>query len=138
MDVHLTHPAERAGADVVIYDGQCRFCIAQVSTLAKLDLGKRLAFLSLHDPLARTLCPNLAFADLMKQMYLVTRDGRQFGGADAVRYLSRHLVALWWLAPLIHLPRTTPFWNWLYRQIALRRYWFGRIDCPEGSCRLDR
>jgi hypothetical protein len=40
------------------------------------------------------------------------------------------------LSPLLHLPGATPLWQWLYRQIALRRYLFGRIECEEGSCQL--
>jgi predicted DCC family thiol-disulfide oxidoreductase YuxK len=138
MPVKLAAPRDRANADVVIYDGQCRFCTAQVFTIARLDIAKRLAFLSLHDPLVQTLYPGLTFADLMQRMYVVTRDGRRFGGAEAVRYLSRRLALLWWLAPLIHFPGSRPVWAWIYLQIARRRYWFGRVDCADGTCSLPR
>lgn len=138
MPVELATPQERENADVLIYDGQCRFCTAQVLSLARLDVMKRLAFVSLHHPFVRTQYPDLAFADLMRQMYVVTRDGRRFAGAEAVRRLSRRLVMLWWLAPLIHLPGTRPFWRWLYRQVARRRYWFGRVECVEGTCAVQQ
>ena len=57
-DVTLTDPSltlpsivDRPKADVVIYDGICPFCRAQVARLAAWDGGRRLAFLSAHDPI---------------------------------------------------------------------------------------
>ena len=41
---------ERPEADVIIYDGHCRFCRGQVERLSRWDTGGRLAYLSLHDP----------------------------------------------------------------------------------------
>lgn len=138
MAVELAAPQVRADADVVIYDGRCRFCTAQVTTLAKLDRMKRLAFVSLHNPFVRTEYPDLRFDDLMKQMYVVTRHGRRLAGAEAFRYLSRRLVMLWWLAPLLHIPGSLPLWRWLYGQVARRRYRFGRrVECDDGgTCSL--
>ncbi len=48
-DGSLPSPTERNGADVVIYDGHCRLCLAQVRKLCRWDSLERLAFLSLHD-----------------------------------------------------------------------------------------
>ena len=132
----LTDPDARPGADVVIYDGQCRICAGQIRTLARLDLAKQLSFLSLHDRRARDRYPDLSFAELMKQMYVVDRRGKRHGGALAVRYLSRRMPMLWLLAPLLHLPGTLPFWQWFYRQIAERRYRLGQVQCDEGTCHL--
>jgi len=54
-----------------------------------------------------------------------------------MRYLTRRLRRLWWLAPLLHLPGTLPLWRFLYRQVAHRRYWFGKVeDCDDGTCRV--
>ncbi len=46
----LPTPADFPAADVVIYDGHCKFCRAGVTRLQWLDGKNRLAFLSLHDP----------------------------------------------------------------------------------------
>ncbi len=46
----LPTPEERPGSDVVIYDGNCRICTAQVRKLPWWDCQKRLSYLSLHDP----------------------------------------------------------------------------------------
>lgn len=133
----LPGPDERPNSDVVVFDGHCRICTAQIQRLSRWDWGARLAYLSLHDPRAAERYPDLTHDELMKQMYVVDRAGARHGGALAIRYLSRRLPTLWWLAPALHLPGTMPLWNWLYQQIARRRYRFGAVSsCEDGACRL--
>src|SRR5262245_65427160 len=48
--IHLPSPQERPEADVVIYDGNCRMCTAQVHKLAWWDCHGKLSYLSLHNP----------------------------------------------------------------------------------------
>lgn len=125
----------RPPRDTVLYDGQCRFCRGQIAILRRLDLTGRLTFTSLHDPSVAGDFPEIPHEDLLAEMYVVDRKGRTWRGAGAVRYLSRHLVALWPIALPLHLPGTMPLWTWLYRLVARNRY---RIagTCDEGTCRL--
>jgi predicted DCC family thiol-disulfide oxidoreductase YuxK len=133
----LPTPAERPDADVVIFDGHCRMCTAQVRKLVWWDCQHRLAYLSLHDPEVARRYPDLTHDALMKEIYIVDGRGTRHRGAGAIRYLSRRLRRLWWLAPLLHIPGSLPLWQWLYRQVAKRRYRFGRTDdCDNGSCQL--
>ncbi|MGI9474006.1 MAG: thiol-disulfide oxidoreductase DCC family protein, partial [Rubripirellula sp.] len=83
----LPDPDTLTDADVVIYDGECNFCRSQVQNLSRLDWGgKRLAFISLHDPRVTERYPDLTHEQLMDQMYLIDGSGVQHGGADAIRY----------------------------------------------------
>lgn len=107
--------------DVVIYDGQCAFCRAQVDRLARWDGRGRLSFLSLHDPEVAQRFPDLTHAQLMHQLHVVAANGRVYAGASAIRYLTRRLPRLWPLVPLVHFPLSLPIWQWLYGQIAGRR-----------------
>ena len=135
----LPSPAERPGADVVIYDGHCAICTAQVRRLSRWDAGGKLAYLSLHDPQVASRYADLSHDALMRDMYVVDTRGRRHAGAAAFRYLSRRLARLWWLAPLLHIPGTLTFWQWCYRQIADRRYRFGgQTECQDGSCQVHR
>jgi predicted DCC family thiol-disulfide oxidoreductase YuxK len=119
----LPDPDRFPDSDVVIYDGQCKFCIAQVKNLRRFDCcGGRLSFLSLHDDRVAERYPDLTKDQLMEQMYVVDRQGNRHGGADAVRYLSRRLPTLWPAMPILHLPGTANLWRWLYHQVAKRRY----------------
>lgn len=133
----LPDPDRRAGSDVVIYDGECRICSRQIERLAGWDSGGRLSYLSLHDPRVADRYPDLTHEALMREMYVVDPAGGRHAGVSALRRLSRRLPSLWWLAPILHFPGTRPLWNWLYRQIASRRYRFGRIEaCESGTCQL--
>ncbi len=123
-------------ADVVIFDGECNFCKGQVRKIARYS-GKRLAFISLHDPRVSQLWPDLTTEMLMKQMYLVTHNGRRYGGAAVLRYLSRKLPRLWLFAPILHIPFSLGLWQWCYSQVAKRRYKISSLkesDCDNGSC----
>jgi predicted DCC family thiol-disulfide oxidoreductase YuxK len=127
--------AQRPNADVVIYDGHCGFCAAQVRRLNRWDRGGRLAYLSLHDPATAERYPDLCREQLMQQMVVVDRWGERHGGALAVRYLTRRLPALWFLAPILHIPLTLPLWQWLYRAVAKRRYGLaGSEKCESDAC----
>lgn len=134
--IFLSDPDARPGSDVVIYDGHCRICSSQMQTLARLDLTRRLTFLSLHDRRVTDRYPDLSFAELMKQMYVIDCAGQRHAGILAIRHLSRRLPALWLLALLLHLPGSLPLWKRLYEQIARHRYRFGRMQCSEGTCYL--
>lgn len=138
-ETRLPSPDERPDADVVIYDGNCRFCTGQVERLARWDGGGRLAFLSLHDPWTASRYPDLSHDELMENMYLVDRRGRRHRGAAAFRYLSRRLPRLWWLAPLMHIPFSLPLWQFIYRQVAKRRYRWGKVEaCEDDACAVHR
>jgi len=133
----LPSPAERPQADVVIYDGECKFCTASVHKLRRFDKRGRLAFISLHDPEVQRRWPELSYDDLMAYLYVCTPDGRKFRGAEAFKYLSTKLPALCWMAPVLHIPGLMPLYQILYRAFAKRRYRFGRIEsCENGTCKL--
>src|SRR5688572_16787389 len=112
--VSLPGPEDRPDADVVIYDGHCRICTGQIRRLARWDGGGRLAYLSLHDPEVAARYPDLTYDLLMQAMVVVDRSGRRHIGAAAIRYLSRRLPKLWWLAPILSFPGTLPLWQWCY------------------------
>ncbi len=122
----------------MIYDGDCVFCTRGVKTINRLDGGKRFAFISLHDPAVAGHCPELAYDRLMEQMFIATADGRTFGGAAALRYLTRRLPLLWIFAPLLHIPFSLPLWQRSYLFVARQRYrLLGKTDsCDGGTCDL--
>jgi predicted DCC family thiol-disulfide oxidoreductase YuxK len=132
----LTDPDEHPGATVVIWDGKCNFCRTQVERIQAFDRSGKLTYISLHDPRVSERYPELNYDQLMDQMWVITSDHQRFGGADAIRYLSRHLPRLWWLAPVMHLPYAMPLWRYFYRVLANRRYRLAGENCDGGTCSL--
>jgi predicted DCC family thiol-disulfide oxidoreductase YuxK len=132
----LPSPAERPNADVVIFDGDCGICTAQVSKLPFWDSQHHLSYLSLHDAEVARRWPDVSHDRLMQEMLIVDRTGQRYWGPEAVRYLTRRLRRLWLAAPLAYFPGSMLLWRPLYRWIARNRYrWSGR-DCSTGSCQL--
>lgn len=135
MPPQLPSPRDFPDADVVIFDGHCRFCRGQIERIFRADGGGRLAFVSLHDPVVAQRWPDLTHEQLMDEMTIVDRHGSYHGGAAAFRYLTRRLPRWWVLAPLMHFPGVMIVARWGYRQLAKRRYKWGKVDgCDEGSC----
>ncbi len=131
----LPDPEDRPQADLMIYDGQCRICTASIRGLNRWDWGKRLAFLSLHDPRVRELCPDLSHDDLMREIYLLDPSGRRYGGVRALRIAARKVPVLWPIVPFLYIPGSLPIWAAAYRVFARWRYRFGRRDaCEDGTC----
>ena len=127
--------ASRPGHDTVLFDGRCRFCRGQIALVRRLDLGRALRFVSLHDAEAGRDFPELSREELERQMYVVDTGGRARGGAEAVRYLSRRLPLLWPLALPLHVPGSLPLWKAVYRFVARHRYGIAGT-CDEGTCRV--
>ena len=122
---------------VVIFDGQCNFCLSQIRILRFLDLGnRRLTFLSLHDPAVSREFPQLKHEDLMQEMHIVEPTDRVHTGSDAVKYLVLHLPSLWITSPIFYLPGTGPIWKSLYRWVANNRYRLAGKNCDSGNCKL--
>lgn len=124
--------------DTVLYDGHCRFCQAQMKQLRWWDRGHRLVYLSLHDKQVEKRWPELSKDRLLEEMCIVDQQGHCHWGPEAVRFLSRRLPTLWWLAPLLHLPGSMFLWRPLYRFVAKNRYriWGKTNDCEEGACSI--
>lgn len=143
----LPSPIEFPKSDVAIYDGACVFCTRQVTNLMKWDGKHRISYISLHDQFVAEHFSDLSHEQMMEQMYVVPNlapsgsgfSTQRFGGAAALRYLTRRLPKLWIFAPLLHIPYSLPLWQWAYNQVAKRRYKIaGRTDpCDEnGACEL--
>ncbi|MEM9943837.1 MAG: DUF393 domain-containing protein [Planctomycetota bacterium] len=141
---NLPNPIQFPDSDVVIYDGDCKFCQAQVKRLYWFDQKNRLSFVSLHSDFVREQFPDLTYEQLMSQMYIIPASDsgysdKRYGGAAAIRYLSRRLPKLWLAFIPMHIPFSLPIWQWMYNRIAERRYRIaGKSEScdPDGSCDL--
>jgi predicted DCC family thiol-disulfide oxidoreductase YuxK len=122
----------------VLYDGTCRFCIAQATRLKRLTRG-HVAFESAYAPGVRDRFPMLPPLDAtgkLGEMKFVDAAGRVFGGAAAV---ASALVAgvgpLGWAARVYWVPPLTTLADRAYRFVSARRYGT-QGTCEDGSCQV--
>ena len=60
-------------SDIVIYDGHCRICTAQIRRLPWWDCQGKLSYLSLHDPEVARRWPDLSHDRMMQEMVIIDR-----------------------------------------------------------------
>lgn len=120
-------------ANLVLYDGHCRFCRASATRLLKLAPQTRLQ--SFREPGVVEAIPGLSLAACERSLQLVTPAGNIYEGAEAI---VRLLLPKWWAFPLrlYFVPGLRQLADGLYQQVARRRFLFGANRCDNGSCSL--
>jgi predicted DCC family thiol-disulfide oxidoreductase YuxK len=126
--------------DVVLFDGNCRFCTAQAKRITR-RFPRALVAENFQeaDVLAKYEDRGVTYEECMKQMQLVARTGRVYGGAEAVaRILIRGVPVIGLVAYFYYVPGIRQLANALYRMIARYRYRIAakKEPCTDGTCKL--
>lgn len=119
----------------LLYDGTCRFCVAQARRLKRLAGGVDAE--SMYADGIRDRFPMLPPAGpdgKIGELKFVDDRGRMSGGAEAIaRALMTGRSPLAWAARLYFVPGLRQFSNAVYRAIARRRY---RLSGTCEDCRI--
>ena len=108
----------------LLYDAECPFCTRGAhifkSSLEKRDC--RIWPLQSHTVMKLL---NIKEGDYLPEMKVIGKDRKVYGGARGIVYLSQKI---WWANPLwalSHLPPIMNILDYVYGQIAKRRYCHG-------------
>lgn len=126
-------PRQRA---LLLFDGQCPFCLKSVGVLRRLDwLGKVQFQNAREQERVPRLTPPLSPERLLEEMHLVTADQKQvYHGFGAFRWLAWRLPLFWLIAPVLYVPGIPWLGQRIYLWIARHR--FQLVPCKHGVCRL--
>jgi predicted DCC family thiol-disulfide oxidoreductase YuxK len=128
VTTEITKLADAAGIrGWVLYDGDCPFCCGWARRFEKVLTRRGFDLAPVQAPWVGE-CLGLRVEAPLREMRVVTLEGRCFGGADAVLFLAR---TIWWGWPLVVfglLPGAKPLLRAGYRWLAAKRKCFG------GSC----
>lgn len=124
---------------VVLYDGHCRFCKAQMKNLTALARPAAFDGLSFQEPGVLDRFEGLTHEACMEEMKLVLPDGRVFGGMEAAARAVATRPILGLVAWLYYLPGLRWLLDWIYRRVAERRYRIAGRElaaegCDGGTC----
>ncbi len=106
---------------VLVYDGQCRFCVAQASRLARWA-GGRVRIESFRDPGVLERYPGLTSERCEEALQLVLPDGRVASGAGAVARTLRLRPILAPIGLLYEVPPFRALLDWGYGVVARNRF----------------
>ncbi len=127
---------------LVVYDGACSFCRAQVRRIQRMDRRAALEYAARQTPGLADRFPLLAHGDFETGMRLVTHPAGPSGpftevfvGADALYEIARRLPLWRRLAWLYRVPGIHAVARRTYAWIAAHRRALGP-RCEDGSCEL--
>ncbi len=122
---------------VLLFDGHCRFCVAQTERLLR-STGGRIEALSFREPGVLERFPQVESQACERAMQLVLPDGRVLAGADAALAALALRPALAPLAWLGRLPGLRHLLRAGYRVIAANRSRLpgAPLACADEACRL--
>jgi predicted DCC family thiol-disulfide oxidoreductase YuxK len=113
----------------ILYDGDCPSCTASARRFDRIFRRRGFLFLPLQTNwVIKRL--DLEPGAPLQEMRVLTTDGRDLGGADAVIFLARQI---WWARPVVALARLPGMHTLLdraYRRIAVHR------GCDHIRCNL--
>ena len=124
------------GRAILLYDGQCGFCLESIKRLRVLDVFGWVDPLDFHvQPELSKLHPALTPERCRSEMILLEPNGRLSGGFDAFARMSLRMPMLWPIAPLVHLPGARWVGSRMYRWVATHRYLLHRNPtCATNQC----
>ena len=105
----------------VLYDGDCALCRKWVARFERTLTVRGFDLAPLQSPWVIE-CLDLPEHELLSRMRVLTRDGRDFAGADALVCLARHVWWAWPFALAAHLPFGMPALRRAYDFVAQHRH----------------
>ena len=113
----------------ILYDGDCSSCTASARRFDRIFRRRGFLFLPLQtDWVMKRL--DLEPGAPLEEMRVLTSDGRDIGGADAVIFLGRQIWWTWPFVALARLPGTHKLFDRGYRWIAAHR------GCDHITCEI--
>ncbi len=126
----VTHPRQVANAPskpVVVYDGDCRFCMLWVRRWMQVT-GESVDYVPLQDGRVALLYPELPRERLERAVHLIDTDGAVYQGAEAVfRSLAVNRSRRWALRLYQSSPWVARTTEACYRFVAGHRSLFGSL-----------
>ncbi|MGH9556140.1 MAG: thiol-disulfide oxidoreductase DCC family protein [Terriglobales bacterium] len=139
--IHPHVTAYHSPSGWLVYDGECALCTRLVRWFRRPLERRGYAFVPLQSPwiAARLhISYRVAPEDLLKEMRVLTADGRCLGGSDAVLHLAR---AIWWTWPLWalgELPSVRSLLDLGYRTVARHRHCVSAAGQRIAACAVGK
>lgn len=119
---------------IVFYDGWCGLCLTTVSKLQRLDWFDLITYVDFRDS-SNIKNESLNLNELEKRMHsLNPKNGKIQNGVDSFTDLTKRIIPLWFLTPILYLSKWLGIGNMIYDFIAKRRNLVPVNKCINNVC----
>jgi predicted DCC family thiol-disulfide oxidoreductase YuxK len=121
----------------LLFDGKCRLCSEGSRRILRFARRGTVELLDFQQPGVLDRFPSLTHDACMREIKLVTAEGRVFGGLGAIVAVltTRPVLGAW--AYLYYVPGLRQLSDLAYAWVARNRYRFmGRTECSSDACAL--
>ena len=140
-EIHPHVTTYRPPAGWLVYDGDCALCTRLVRWFRGPLERRGYALVPLQAPwiAARLhISYRVAPEDLLKEMRVLTGDGRCLGGSVGVLHLAREIWWTWPLWALAKLPGMPALLDFGYRSVAQHRHCVGAVGQRITACAVGK
>ncbi|MDF1509383.1 DUF393 domain-containing protein [Robertmurraya sp. DFI.2.37] len=121
---------------VALYDGNCALCLRTKTILQKIDLFKKVTWLSLQEFEEVQKDARFTAKELRSELHILLPNQRVLKGYKAVRRILLISPYTFIFASILYLPFLHFIGDPIYRWIARNRHLFFKQKCDDGSCSL--
>ena len=121
---------------VIVYDGECRFCLWSVGRIRRFDRNGRFEYLPCQTAGIEERFPILSSSDFNTGLRLIHAGGQVDVGADAVYQIYRQLPPWNLFTGVYRIPGLKQLFRAGYGLIARNRHRFGRVECADEVCEI--
>lgn len=133
------------GNQVIVYDGECRFCQWSIGRIQKLDQQDQFEYLPRQADGVAARFPRLEESDFNTGLRFVSTMSEStasdapggeviYVGSDAIYEIYRRIPPLHLMTWLYRVPVFSTFFRACYGLIARNRHRFGKVECDTEAC----
>ena len=133
---------------VIVYDGECRFCQWSIRRIQKLDRRDQFEYLPRQAEGVAVRFPRLEESDFNTGLRLVSTRSEPtesaptggeviYVGSDAIYEIYRRMPPLHLITWLYRVPVFSTFFRACYGLVARNRHRFGKVECDTETCGLN-
>ncbi len=123
---------------VLLYDGNCQFCLGSIQKLKVMDIFNTLNYVDLHTVEDfKAMHPELTKEMALSRLHLILPDGKIYKGFGVFQRLSLLMPMLYPLSLLFYFPGMSFIGECFYQLVAKNRYLFHfSRRCKDNACHI--
>lgn len=121
---------------LVIYDGDCPFCVFQIRLLTWLDWLDAVSFFPINKAHAAGLALDVSRENLLEAIHCLAKDGKIHRGARCVRFVGMRMPVLVPFALALWFPGVIWIAEIVYRWVSRNRLVLSRLFGCRGACAI--